>query len=197
MLKMKIFPMPLHPRRAKNMTTDRRIKRTRDALSNALITLIKTTPLKKISIQSVVDIADVSRSTFYVHFDDVFDLYEQTINELLAGLADRMDADYPGPQENNFAVLTKDFIAYIEAHKEAFVTLTRAQNTDFLNRFTPFFVEKVLTLERLDRNNPSEYYGVTYSVTGTIGVITQWLHNGAQTENPDISNILQNIFEQY
>lgn len=155
------------------MTTDRRIKRTRDALSNALITLIKTTPLKKISIQSVVDIADVSRSTFYVHFDDIFDLYEQTINELLAGLADRMDADYPGPQENNFAVLTKDFIAYIEAHKEAFVTLTRAQNTDFLNRFTPFFVEKVLTLERLDRNNPSEYYGVTYSVTGTIGVITQ------------------------
>lgn len=179
------------------MTTDRRIKRTRDALSNALITLIKTTPLKKISIQSVVDIADVSRSTFYVHFDDIFDLYEQTINELLAGLADRMDADYPGPQENNFAVLTKDFIAYIEAHKEAFVTLTRAQNTDFLNRFTPFFVEKVLTLERLDRNNPSEYYGVTYSVTGTIDVITQWLHNGAQTENPDISNILQNIFEQY
>lgn len=108
-----------------------------------------------------------------------------------------MDADYPSPQENNFAVLTKDFIAYIEAHKEAFVTLTRAQNTDFLNRFTPFFVEKVLTLERLDRNNPSEYYGVTYSVTGTIGVITQWLHNGAQTGNPDISNILQNIFEQY
>lgn len=49
------------------MTTDRRIKRTRDALSNALITLIKTTPLKKISIQSVVDIANVSRSTFYVH----------------------------------------------------------------------------------------------------------------------------------
>ncbi|MGX6491589.1 TetR/AcrR family transcriptional regulator [Weissella cibaria] len=179
------------------MTTDRRIKRTRDALSNALITLIKTTPLKKISIHSVVDIANVSRSTFYVHFDDIFDLYEQTINELLAGLADRMDADYPSPQENNFAVLTKDFIAYIEAHKEAFVTLTRAQNTDFLNRFTPFFVEKVLTLERLDRNNPSEYYGVTYSVTGTIGVITQWLHNGAQTGNPDISNILQNIFEQY
>lgn len=99
------------------MTTDRRIKRTRDALSNALITLIKTTPLKKISIQSVVDIANVSRSTFYVHFDDIFDLYEQTINELLAGLADRMDADYPSPQENNFAVLTKDFIAYIEAQK--------------------------------------------------------------------------------
>ena len=94
------------------MTTDRRIKRTRDALSNALITLIKTTPLKKISIQSVVDIANVSRSTFYVHFDDIFDLYEQTINELLAGLADRMDADYPSPQENNFAVLTKDFIAF-------------------------------------------------------------------------------------
>ena len=76
------------------MTIDRRIKKTRDALSDALLSLLPTTPLNKITIKSIVDIANVSRSTFYVHFDDVFDLYDQTVNELLAGLVNPITADY-------------------------------------------------------------------------------------------------------
>ena len=46
------------------MTIDRRIKKTRDALSDALLSLLPTTPLNKITIKSIVDIANVSRSTF-------------------------------------------------------------------------------------------------------------------------------------
>lgn len=46
------------------MIIDRRIKKTRDALSDALLSLLPTTPLNKITIKSIVDIANVSRSTF-------------------------------------------------------------------------------------------------------------------------------------
>ena len=108
------------------MTIDRRIKKTRDALSDALLSLLPTTPLNKITIKSIVDIANVSRSTFYVHFDDVFDLYDQTVNELLAGLVNQITADYPDLSEDSFSLLVSNLVSYIDDHKHAFVVLTQS-----------------------------------------------------------------------
>lgn len=179
------------------MTIDRRIKKTRDALSDALLSLLPTTPLNKITIKSIVDIANVSRSTFYVHFDDVFDLYDQTVNELLAGLVNQITTDYPDLSEDSFSLLVSNLVRYIDDHKHAFVVLTQSQNTDLFGRMIPIFIEKILLLEHLDRNNPTDYYGVTYSVTGTIGVVNQWLQDGAQTDKQVIISILTTIFEEY
>lgn len=176
------------------MTIDRRIKKTWDALSDALLSLLPTTPLNKITIKSIVDIANVSRSTFYVHFDDVFDLYDQT---LLAGLVNQITADYPDLSEDSFSLLVSNLVSYIDDHKHAFVVLTQSQNTDLFGRMIPIFIEKILLLEHLDRNNPTDYYGVTYSVTGTIGVVNQWLQGGAQTDKQVIIAILTTIFESY
>jgi AcrR family transcriptional regulator len=54
--------------------SDRRIARTRNRLGNALISLILEKPFDSITVQQVLDRADVSRSTFYTHFKDKDDL---------------------------------------------------------------------------------------------------------------------------
>ena len=58
---------------------DRRIEKTRKVLHNALISLMKRKEYRSITIQEIIDEADVGRSTFYTHFEDKDDL-------LLAGL---------------------------------------------------------------------------------------------------------------
>ena len=58
---------------------DRRIEKTRRVLHNALISLMKKKEYRSITIQEIIDEADVGRSTFYTHFEDKDDL-------LLAGL---------------------------------------------------------------------------------------------------------------
>jgi AcrR family transcriptional regulator len=49
---------------------DRRINRTRTRLRNALVKLILEMPYDQITVQNILDEADVSRSTFYAHFQD-------------------------------------------------------------------------------------------------------------------------------
>ena len=44
--------------------TDARVKRTRDALGDALIALMQEKPFETITVQEVLDRAHVSRSTF-------------------------------------------------------------------------------------------------------------------------------------
>lgn len=50
--------------------TDRRILRTRRMLFNSLIELILEKGYETVSVQDIIDRADVGRSTFYAHFEN-------------------------------------------------------------------------------------------------------------------------------
>ncbi len=64
---------------------DRRVRRTKERLRSALACLIVEKPYDKITVQDLIDRADVGRSTFYAHYETKDDL-------LLSGL-DRLTAD--------------------------------------------------------------------------------------------------------
>lgn len=53
---------------------DRRTRRTRQLLRNALLSLLKEEGYKEISVQDISERADVARSTFYTHYVDKDDL---------------------------------------------------------------------------------------------------------------------------
>ena len=53
---------------------DRRTRRTRQHLRDALLSLLKEKRYVDISVQDIIEHADVARSTFYVHYMDKDDL---------------------------------------------------------------------------------------------------------------------------
>ena len=61
---------------------DRRIRRSRKLLQEALIQLLSQKPLAKIQIKEIVDVADVSRPTFYQHFETKEKLLFSLIDDL-------------------------------------------------------------------------------------------------------------------
>jgi len=71
----------------KKKTSDRRTRRTRHKVSGALVDLIKEKRFDDITVQNLIDRAGVGRSTFYTHFRDKEDAFEnqwQQFNGLLA-----------------------------------------------------------------------------------------------------------------
>jgi AcrR family transcriptional regulator len=62
-------PSPAKPRKP-----DARARRTCERLGGALITLIQEKPVAEVTIQEVLDRADVGRSTFYLHYRGKDDL---------------------------------------------------------------------------------------------------------------------------
>ena len=67
--------------------TDRRVRRTRRALHDALLTLMIEKSYDAVTVQDIIDRADVGRSTFYSHFTDKRDLLDsgfEDLNQLLA-----------------------------------------------------------------------------------------------------------------
>src|SRR5262247_3630691 len=62
---------------------DRRVRRTQATLQRALIDLVQERDLSQITVADVADRADVSRSTFYHHYQDVHELAEAACTSML------------------------------------------------------------------------------------------------------------------
>jgi AcrR family transcriptional regulator len=70
-----------------NKRPDRRTQRTRRQLNGALVGLIKEKRFDDITVQNVIDRAGVGRSTFYSHFRDKEDVFEQQWEQFIERLA--------------------------------------------------------------------------------------------------------------
>ena len=61
---------------------DRRVRRTRRLLREALVELVAEKGYDRVTVQDVIDRADLSRATFYAHFRDKDDLLLSGLEEL-------------------------------------------------------------------------------------------------------------------
>src|SRR5688500_10053452 len=85
--------------RHRDMTTgraeDRRVRRTTDALVDALIHLVVEKGYDAVTVQDLLDHADIGRSTFYAHYRGKDDLLTKSFERLLAMLDHSLDRDRP------------------------------------------------------------------------------------------------------
>jgi AcrR family transcriptional regulator len=75
---------------------DRRVRRTRRILGEALVELIIEQGYERTTVQDVLDRADVGRSTFYAHFRDKDALLMAGFEEMAERLRADLDALSPG-----------------------------------------------------------------------------------------------------
>lgn len=63
--------------------TDRRTLYTRGAVKDALLELIRHTPYDRINVTAICKEAQISRATFYLHYDNVDDVLDHIIDDAL------------------------------------------------------------------------------------------------------------------
>ena len=92
----KYQPTSMQPysRDQKGAFMDRRIQRTRNSLFSAFIELRAVKPVEKITVKELTEKANISKQTFYLHFQDIYDLSEYLENDALQSLI----GDIPNPE---------------------------------------------------------------------------------------------------
>jgi AcrR family transcriptional regulator len=85
---------------------DRRVQRTRKLLQDALMTLILEKGYEAVTIQDIIDRANVGRSTFYAHFLDKQQLLLSGFEQLRVELAQQQHAavDVSGERRLGFSL---------------------------------------------------------------------------------------------
>ena len=56
-----------------NIKQERRYRRTEALILNGLTTLLQQKSIKEITVRELADLVDINRSTFYLHYTDIYD----------------------------------------------------------------------------------------------------------------------------
>lgn len=62
---------------------DLRVIKTRERIEAAMLELLRTKPLEKITVTELARVAMINKGTFYLHYQDIPDLYQQFFLRLL------------------------------------------------------------------------------------------------------------------
>ena len=62
---------------------DRRVRKTKAQLRAGLARLMQKKSIKEITVKELVDEVDINRSTFYLHYSDIYQMLESVENELM------------------------------------------------------------------------------------------------------------------
>jgi AcrR family transcriptional regulator len=99
------------------MPIDRRVLRTRSALHDAIVALVRTKSYDAISVEDILKEANVGRATFYAHFLSKDDLLERSLDRLEQVLASRTRA-HPAEGADDACLFMFEHVgAYRDVHR--------------------------------------------------------------------------------
>ncbi|HHX77055.1 MAG TPA: TetR/AcrR family transcriptional regulator [Firmicutes bacterium] len=174
---------------------DRRVRKTKAQIRRTLTQLLMKKDLRDITVSELAEIADINRGTFYLHYKDVYDLFEQTEKEFLAEFIEIIDRYRKEAQAPLLPVLLEAF-RYIAANSEFFIAILRTKETTFL----PEIVEmcRPQNEQEWQRLLPGinehlyEYY-FTFIAYGCIALLRRWFDNGMEETPEYIAALAENM----
>lgn len=158
---------------------DRRVRRTRNQLQNALIELLREKPLQGITVRELTERADVNRGTFYAHYKDIYDMVEQMENQLLGEFETLLDNYPPDSLAKDLYPLLSDVFCFVEKNRDLFPTFLGWQTADrFLRRFSRVIYDKCLRdwagMYPLGDLSEPNYY-LEFVVSGAASLVYTWV----------------------
>ena len=184
----------------KNRTVDRRIARTQLAIRDALVALIKENGFDALTVSDIVARANINRGTFYLHYQDKFDLIEQTEMEVvkeiqqifLQAILQQAGDSNTVEQLQQLAIM---LLEYVKEHGDLMHAFLGLQgNHSFVTRIRSMAEQnlKVGALSGLKEENflvPREYM-LSYVLHANLGVLQAWFVTGCKESPQEMARIL-------
>ncbi len=176
---------------------DKRIQKTQKMLKCALCELLMEKEIHNITISELSNKINISRSTFYFHYDDIYDLYSKLESELFGNL-DELLANDP---MHNYMRSVDVMLDYIQSNAPIFrYFLCYTDNSTFRSKLSAYLEEKFMEITLYEMNtsksNEDWNYLVRYHTGGIVAALTLWIETGFLYPKKRLLRMINRIDEQ-
>jgi len=181
---------PIQPR------MDRRVRRTRDVLGDALVQLVQEKPFDAITVQEVLARAGVSRSTFYTHFSDKDDLLLSDADEFFASMAGRLARC---EESSERVAPVREFFAHVAEARPFLAALTASGKSDDLwklaqGHFARGIEQRLATLPRSRPLGPAQRAAQSHALAGAmLSLLSWWLARGTPESPEELDELFHGL----
>ena len=109
---------------------NRSTRRTRSAIREALAEMLAVKPLGKITVQELIDKANICRTTFYAHYEDLYDLLGEMENDILSEIREGLEGLDQAPIRVEEQYPAIEAVVAVYAKHEKLIRLLNGPNGD-------------------------------------------------------------------
>lgn len=173
---------------------DRRTKKTKRAIRNALAKLLSEKDLNEITVRELADLAEINRKTFYRYYAGIYQVVDEIENEIVSvygtvlGEVDFFNRDSQGPYRN-FERLT----AIINTDLDFYGNLLSMRgNVSLVSKIAAMMKAKTkeTLLSKIDLDEAMFDVFLEYTFTGMVAVYHQWFNSGRRQPIEEIADII-------
>src|SRR5215510_9257187 len=140
---------------------DRRTRKTRQLLRSTLLALLKEKHYEDISVQDIIERADVARSTFYMHFVDKDDLLTGGKGIFAENIGHQMMTHNYGNQTAAFS--SRNWFYHVQAQSEILKVIAKDSAMDLAMKTLRGIIHRSIE-EGMQAHSESENTSVPFSV---------------------------------
>ncbi|AXI08523.1 TetR family transcriptional regulator [Oceanobacillus zhaokaii] len=162
-----------------------RQNRTKEHMQLALIALIKEKGFHSVTVKDIVGYAKYNRSTFYIHYQDKYELAEDLLCIMLEGIIEAVGKPYQSKQKVTTDHLTArsfNIISYIYENRNFFELITYQDTIPELHTRFPQTIIKIyqekFQFETINNLPVNMDYFTRYTAYGFYGLLSNWINTG-------------------
>lgn len=173
-------------------------------MDEAFLALLEKKDFAYITVKEICETAGVNRSTFYLHYETMGDLLNESVEHMTRQFLAYMAHDstafvaklHSCPIEELYLITPEyltPYLSYIKEHKRLFRTATEnAQVLGLSNAYERMY-RYVITpiLERFDVPESERKYRMAFSVQGLMAIINEWLKGDCADSIEYITSVMQ------
>ena len=173
-------------------------------LRQGLARLMQKKRIKEITVKELVDEVDINRSTFYLHYTDIYQMLEKIEEEAMVDIREAMEGCPHGlyrTGKKSFPSLP-DFFSILDSNRDLSLALLGPNgDMDFVERIETLIASKFLKPSSLPATDTEIRYAYAFCLSGCIGMIKTWLSR-TEHESPEAMaeltyHLIDNTTQEY
>lgn len=167
---------------------DRRQKKTRDAIFAAFTSLLQNKRYEHITVQHIIEEADIGRSTFYAHFETKDELLKAMCTQIFEHI---FSAELIGEETHDFSNQTpnlKEKLIHLLYHlKDKHAVICSILSSDSKDVFMRYFKEYLVTLfgEYICKDSEIPYEYRQNHLISDFAELVDWWVKKQMNESPE------------
>ncbi len=174
--------------------------RSRRSIRNAFAELIdEKKDINKITIKEIVERADISKSTFYAHYSDIYAVFEEFENEITDSLSKALDNFMKG-DKSDYAPFLRQFIEFLKMNSKLYKILFNLTKYDsnLIYKMKKIIVDKLMVDENLSYlNNNKDYKEAVfyYLADGFIYILGDYYKGKVKLSLDEIVDLCDKMYK--
>ena len=156
--------------------------RTKEDIKRALTRLLIRKDFSEITVSNLTKEAGINRGTFYLHYQDKYDLIDKIIDDIFSEVMDQLPLDKDREDWLPHVEYILGFVRDDYDFVSALVSSRSDYISDVLRDFLMNLIDRVPLLQEAMRNQDdlTEDYAKEVFISSNIGIILHWIRKGCK-----------------